>query len=271
MTRVITASFLVVAIYLVLKVAPAWAFWLTIGLGAVIGVFEMSSMLARGGRAPWRWLALLGTLSVAATFMRVEPPLAPVLAAFLVTLFVTMLVSRETPASAVDRMLGTLLPVFYLGLTLGHLGGLLAIENPEARERGEDLIALALFAVYCGDTFAYFGGRAFGKHKLAPAISPGKTIEGAICGLIGSMLGATLAPLWFFQRLPLGHALLIGAILGAAGIFGDLAESLFKRASDVKDSGGLLPGHGGMLDRIDSLLLAAPVLFWYHRLFLADL
>ncbi len=271
MTRVITASVLVVAVYLVLKVAPLWAFWSMIGFVAIVGVFEMSAMLARGGRKPWRWLALLGTLSITATFLREEPPLAPVLAAFLVTLFVMMLLSRETPAHAVDRMLGTLLPVFYLGLTVGHLGGLLAVENPQARERGEDLIALALFAVYCGDTFAYFGGRAFGKHKLAPRISPGKTIEGAAFGLVGSVLGATLAPLWFFQRLPLGHALLLGAILGSAGILGDLAESLLKRASDVKDSGGLLPGHGGMLDRIDSLLLAAPVLYWYHRLFLTGL
>lgn len=271
MKRVLTAAVLVIATYLVLKQAPAGVFWGVLALIAIGTVQEINILLQRSGHPPWRWLALAGSLSVTGSFLTHEPLLAPILAAFLVSLFVTMLASHEPAPRALARALGTLLCVFYLGLGLGHLGGMLAVDVPALRETGEDLIALALFAVYCGDTCAYFGGRRWGKRKLAPAISPGKTVEGAVCGMIGSVLGALIGPLWFFQRLPVGHAVALGAILGTAGILGDLAESLLKRAAEVKDSGGLLPGHGGLLDRIDSLLLAAPILYWYHRLLLAGL
>lgn len=271
MKRVLTASVLVIVVYLLLKQAPLPVFWGAVILLAGIGATELERIFAQMLSPPWRWLSLSGTVAVAATFIRPEPPLHPVLAATLVLLLVAMVASRETPAVAARRALTTLFTVFYLGLTFGHMGGLLALDANEARESGEDLLAFALFAVYFGDTFAYYGGRRFGRRKLAPEISPGKTVEGAICGLIGSMAGAMLGPLWFFQRLPIGHALLLGAVLGATGILGDLAESLLKRAGSVKDSGALLPGHGGILDRIDSLLLAAPVLYWYHRLVLTGL
>lgn len=90
-----------------------------------------------------------------------------------------------------------------------------------------------------------------------------------MAGLVGAVGAGLLAHWWFFQSLPLVHAVLLGLLLGGAAILGDLAESLLKRAATVKDSGALFPGHGGMLDRVDSLLAAAPVLYWYHRLLLA--
>jgi phosphatidate cytidylyltransferase len=131
------------------------------------------------------------------------------------------------------------------------------------------MLILAMVAVYVGDIFALYGGRAFGRHRLAPVISPKKTWEGAIAGLVGSVAGSLLAPLWFARALPVRHAVALGLLLGTVGIAGDLAESLLKRAAEVKDSGSLLPGHGGILDRIDSLLFAAPVLYSYYVLFLA--
>jgi len=123
---------------------------------------------------------------------------------------------------------------------------------------------LLLLAIVMGaDTAAFFVGSALGRHKLAPAISPGKTVEGLVGGLAGGILGA-LAVRWIgLKALPLAHAVVLGFLGAALGAAGDLAESLIKRWSGVKDSGSLFPGHGGMLDRLDSLLLAGPVLYYY--------
>ena len=165
-------------------------------------------------------------------------------------------------------MLGTLFVVAYLGLTGGYLGALGTVQLAGATDRG-DMLILAMVAVYVGDIFALYGGRALGRHKLAPVISPKKTWEGAIAGLVGSVAGALLAPAFFWRALPVHHAIALGLLLGVVGIAGDLAESLLKRAAEVKDSGSLLPGHGGILDRIDSLLFAAPVVYSYYALFLA--
>jgi phosphatidate cytidylyltransferase len=120
-------------------------------------------------------------------------------------------------------------------------------------------IGLLFLLVWAADIGAYFAGRAFGRHKLAPNISPGKTIEGALGGFLLSMAMLALAP-WVFQGpLPWLWLMLLAVLVVIASIVGDLTESLFKRLRGIKDSGTLLPGHGGVLDRVDSLLAAAPV------------
>ncbi|MCO4761006.1 MAG: phosphatidate cytidylyltransferase [Myxococcales bacterium] len=119
---------------------------------------------------------------------------------------------------------------------------------------------LSLMAiVFAGDTGAYFAGRFLGRHKLYPLVSPKKTIEGSIGGLAASIGVAYLASLWLIPQLGTVEALSLGAICGMVAQIGDLAESMFKRASGTKDSGTLLPGHGGMLDRLDGVLFAAPI------------
>jgi phosphatidate cytidylyltransferase len=127
---------------------------------------------------------------------------------------------------------------------------------------------LLFICVIFGDTTAYYVGTAFGRRRMAPELSPRKSWEGAAGAVVGSTAGALIAHFWFYQKLPLAHALAIGILLGAAGVLGDLAESMIKRACGVKDSSGLLPGHGGVLDRIDGLLFAAPALYLYLNLFL---
>lgn len=120
-------------------------------------------------------------------------------------------------------------------------------------------LLLALGVCWVGDTFAYVFGRAFGKHKLCPELSPGKSIEGAVAGVIAT----TVFSIWWAPRflgLELPQAVMLGVLLGIAGILGDLLESVFKRWAGVKDSSNLLPGHGGLLDRMDSLFLVAPLL-----------
>jgi phosphatidate cytidylyltransferase len=160
--------------------------------------------------------------------------------------------------------------LFYLGLTL--------IPIPMLREQsnGPSLLAFLFLTVWAGDTLALYFGRTFGRHKLAPTLSPNKTWEGAIGSVLGSVAAAgillalsTYLAQWNSVKLSFAdevwwYWLILAVVVNVAAQFGDLAESALKRSAGVKDSGTLLPGHGGMLDRIDALLLAAPVL-WYAQ------
>lgn len=160
------------------------------------------------------------------------------------------------PASAIS-VLGTT----YVGL----LGGSLIRLRHDFPE-GHKLVYFLLLVVWLGDSGAYYVGRKFGKHKLSPRISPKKTIEGLAGGIAMSIITAVVIHFTFFERFPLHHAIIAGAILSVAGVIGDLAESMWKRSADVKDSGTLLPGHGGFLDRFDSILFTAPILYCYWTL-----
>lgn len=126
---------------------------------------------------------------------------------------------------------------------------------------GPKLLLFACAITWAGDTVAYFVGQAFGKHLLAPKLSPKKTWEGSVGGMVGSLAVAFAFSYWI--KIPLGHLLAMGAIGNVAGQMGDLLESAYKRSAGVKDSGGLLPGHGGILDRIDALILCIPVIWYY--------
>ncbi len=126
---------------------------------------------------------------------------------------------------------------------------------------GPRMLLFACGITWAADTVAYFVGRGIGKHLLAPHLSPKKTWEGSIGGMAGSLVVAWAFSYWI--KIPLGHLLAMGAIGNIAGQMGDLLESAYKRSAGVKDSGGLLPGHGGILDRIDALILCIPVIWYY--------
>lgn len=154
-------------------------------------------------------------------------------------------------------------------LSLGavYVGGLMAMyPRTLLLPRGEHWVLLGVLAVAAGDTFAYFTGRAIGRRKLAPAISPNKTVEGAVGGLLGSVGCSVLFAYGFLPGVSAGYAAAAGAAVGFFGQGGDLFESLVKRAAGVKDSGTILPGHGGLLDRADGLLAAGPVLHLFAAL-----
>ncbi len=157
--------------------------------------------------------------------------------------------------------------MFYVGWLLSYLVALRlepgTFSFPNA---GRDFVYLALLATFGSDTLAYFIGKAIGRHKMAPAISPGKTWEGAVAGLVGGMLVAWLFTLPTPLQVPLNwwQAILLGLAISVFGQLGDLAESLLKRNVGVKDSGAIMPGHGGILDRLDSVLFAGVVVYmWY--------
>jgi len=128
---------------------------------------------------------------------------------------------------------------------------------------GMTWIFFLLAIIFAGDISAYYVGSYLGKHKLNPAVSPGKTIEGAVGGLIGNLLAGAVGIFFFLPTLPWTTGIVFFLAVGIAGQVGDLFESELKRSSSIKDSGGLLPGHGGFLDRIDALLFASPVAYLF--------
>jgi phosphatidate cytidylyltransferase len=147
------------------------------------------------------------------------------------------------------------------GLILVALPLTYAIRLHGAEAQGPKLLMFVLVITWVGDTAAYFVGRAMGKHKLAPVLSPKKTWEGTIASILGALLAALGFSKWLVVPLP--HLLAMAAVGNVAGQAGDLLESAYKRSAGVKDSGSLLPGHGGVLDRIDALILAIPVVWYY--------
>ena len=153
----------------------------------------------------------------------------------------------------------TLLGAVYIGWAFGH--HLILLRDIKV---GRGLLFFLLVTIWLGDTAAYLFGKRFGRHKLRPTISPGKTIEGTIAGLVFGTLGGLGVWSFFLQDiLSIPHALILGVLLGIAGQLSDLSESVIKRSADVKDSGHLIPGHGGLLDRCDSLIFSAPALYYY--------
>lgn len=160
------------------------------------------------------------------------------------------------PSSAIAVLATT-----YVGMLSGSLIRL-RHDFPE----GWKLVFFLLLVVWLGDSGAYYVGKKFGRHKLSPHISPKKTVEGLAGGITASVITAIVVHFTFFPKFPLVHAIIAGVILSFAGVVGDLAESMWKRSADVKDSGTLLPGHGGFLDRFDSILFTAPILYCYWTL-----
>jgi phosphatidate cytidylyltransferase len=266
MTRLVTSAFLIPAVWYLCKRASFPLFLLAAALVIGASAWEAFTLAGHRGARPLRLVGTVACLAVGWAFAGLSPAWSPVapLAALIVAVPLVAMLRRDTPESMFDTMQATFLPVIFVGLGLAHCIALRAIPG----EDGPDLLLLALVCVTFADTGAYYVGSAFGKHRLAPSISPKKSWEGAIGGLVFSLGGALLAHAWFFQKLPWTHALILGTVLCAAGILGDLAESVLKRAAGVKDSSGLLPGHGGVLDRVDSMIVAAPVLYYYWWVFL---
>lgn len=153
--------------------------------------------------------------------------------------------------------------ILTIGWTLGY--HLILLRNAESI--GRDLIFLLAGIVWCSDTGAYLVGRAFGKHKLGTPVSPRKTIEGTIGGLVvGTLTSFVLSTIFLKETLSWGDAVFIGLLLSVLGQLGDLSASLMKRTAGVKDSGQIIPGHGGFIDRCDSLIFSTPVLYYYLEL-----
>lgn len=261
-TRLISAAILIPLVALAVYLG-GYALLAAVALAAVLACWEYLALVQqRPGVAPWRPLALLATLLLVA---EAQWPHLTALRALLVALPLVLLVREvfraNRPASLESWALGVAGPL-YIGGALGHFLRLRALDH------GLEWLALALLSTWICDTGAYFVGRAWGRRRFFPAISPKKTWEGALSGLLSGM-AAVMALGWWWLDLPPWQGAILGVLLALAATFGDLAESVIKRQVGVKDSGRLIPGHGGMLDRVDSLLFVVPVVYYAARALVA--
>jgi phosphatidate cytidylyltransferase len=266
MRRILTAAVLAALVLVVIKVAPpAVCIAVFVAFGS-LGVHEAFRMAGRAGRRPFAVFGTLAAAAIAWSFGDLPPAASPmtVLVGFVVVTLIASLWLRDDPEAMHETAVSTLFPVAAIALPLSYMVAMRSVPGPD----GEDLPLLMIVAATFGDTAAFYVGSTFGRHRMAPRISPKKSWEGAAGGLAGSVAGVLLASGWFYRGLPLPHALALGVLLGAFGILGDLSESMMKRALGAKDASRALPGHGGFLDRLDSLILGAPVLYGYWYLFL---
>lgn len=181
------------------------------------------------------------------------PPLLVLTLLILATLF--MIISNHLVKAIADLSI-TFFGIFYIAFLLSHI---ILIRN---QVEGREWVLFLILTVWAGDIIALFSGTLFGKHKLYPKISPNKTYEGLLGAIMGSVVIGLVFASFFLPSLDKGTCLLVTGGIGILGQLGDFTESMLKRSAQVKDSGGLLPGHGGILDRIDSFLFAAPFLYY---------
>ncbi|MFN4260051.1 MAG: phosphatidate cytidylyltransferase [Gemmataceae bacterium] len=260
------------------RLTPWYPFLLALVLGlALAGCRELRELLAPSLR-PAAWLCYVGvTLIVLANWLphvlgdgddggTAWPWIAGALAAFVMLVFLVEMASFEQPGGSTPRLAVAVWMIGYLGLLPSFLAQLRWLGDgteTTASTRGTLALALVIFVPKMGDTFAYFTGRFLGRHPLTPRLSPKKTWEGAAGGLTAAVV-TTLVIRQFGPILPqVWSALGFGLTVGLAGMFGDLAESLIKRDCQKKDASQVVPGFGGILDVVDSILFAAPVAYWW--------
>jgi len=270
MKRVLTALVLVPVLIAIVGYAPPLCFLLLVCSASVLALEEYFALAARAGLEVFRMpghgssLLLLSSLYGSATKVTSSWTALLILVTSLLLFFALGLRRGNRLPTVLPGVAATLLGLFYVSLTLGLL--VVVQISPTSWGPGKQWVFFLLVVVWFGDTGAYYVGRALGKHPLAPLISPKKTIEGALGGLLGNVLAAILGKQILLPNAPLLQLLVLGLLLGVVSQIGDLSESALKRGAGVKDSSNLLPGHGGMLDRIDGVLFASPVMFGYLAL-----
>lgn len=243
-------------------------FLLLVDLILLLGMREFYAMMKAKGYRPYTWLGILCGLALSLHVYRGGLSIALLLTLTLMLVMIIELFRRET-AHALNHIAITVMGVLYVAWLGSHL--ILLREARGVAGAGDDLGARLVFLVaaitWVGDTASYLVGIAVGRRPLLPRVSPAKTVEGAVGGLLGSAGAGVLCAATFAPFLTLPGAAMLGVAGGACGQLGDLVESLLKRSVGIKDSAGLIPGHGGVLDRFDSLLFSAPLLYYYLRFF----
>jgi phosphatidate cytidylyltransferase len=272
MKRFLTALILIPLVLLLIFLGPRWLVALAVAAVAAMAAWEFLGLARSSGANPPRIAVLvaIATLFAANFAWDQRDQIAAILGILSLALLVYCTFFRPVEQMLADAST-SIFCLFYVGMTLVTLPALREETN------GPSLVAFLLCVVWAGDTAALYIGRAWGRHKMAPSLSPNKTWEGALGSLAGSLLAAGVLlglahlfatqwnKVWLSYPEDLWYWLGLAVLVNVAAQVGDLAESALKRSAGVKDSGSLLPGHGGVLDRIDALLIAAPVL-WYAQL-----
>lgn len=265
LTAVIVLPFLIASI---LIASLWWVFVLLAAFAMVVGLWEFYLLAKKLKLQPEVAAGYIAGAALITIPLQNDP--ANVLLVLFVIIAVTIgtLIAVTLRGAPFEKMIAsvgaTLLGVLYVPLLGSHL---VALRTGFPQPLSAHLLSFFFLVLMGSDAGAYYTGRALGKRKLAPSISPGKTWEGVAGGIVAALAMAALARFWFFRELPLKYMLPLAAIMTLLGILGDLAESALKRGAGAKDAANILPGHGGMLDRLDSLLFNAPVIYYFARFY----
>ncbi|MDQ3918762.1 MAG: phosphatidate cytidylyltransferase [Acidobacteriota bacterium] len=280
-SRIITAAVALPVIIASIIYPPLELLFVAIAVAAIaVALYEFWFLARRVGAKPDVVVGYSATAALLVAFFFSRDFLGYLLV-IVPALVVAALAAEMLRGAPFDKMIlsvgATVLGVLYVALLGGYIiavrtGFALPVATPEeflvsggfiSKSLSTHLLSFFLLVLMGSDTGAYYTGRALGRRKLAPNISPGKTWEGAVGGMAASLLAAALAHYWFFPELPLRAALPLAAVMNVLGVVGDLTESALKRGAKAKDAAQILPGHGGLLDRLDSLLFNAPVIYYF--------
>ena len=273
MNRIITAAIALPVLIASIIYPPLKFLFVALAIAAiVVALYEFWFLAKRVGAKPDVVVGYAASAAMLVAFFYGEQ-LLPLLLLIIPGLVIAALVAEMLRGAPFDKMIlsvgSTVLGVLYVVMLGGYLISVrtgfaeTAQGYPNSYSISTHLLSFFFLVLMGSDTGAYYTGRAFGKRKLAPNISPGKTWEGAFGGMAASLLMATLAHYWFFPELSLRAALPLAAVMNVLGVVGDLTESALKRGAKAKDAAQILPGHGGLLDRLDSLLFNAPVIYYF--------
>jgi len=265
LTAVVVLPFLIASI---LIDSLWWVFVLLAVAAMVLGLWEFYLLAKRLQLKPDPAAGYIAGAALVTISLYNDQAVILLVQFVIIALVIGTLIAATLRGAPFDKMIpsagATILGVLYVAFLGSHL---ILIRTGFTPPLSRHLLSFFFLVLMGADTGAYYIGRAFGKRKLAPSISPGKTWEGAIGGLLAALAMAALAHFWFFRELPLKYILPLAAVMTIVGIFGDLAESALKRGAGAKDAANILPGHGGMLDRLDSLLFNAPLIYYFARLY----
>ena len=256
--RWITGILAVPIVILIIIWGSKLVFSLFIAILAIGAVFEYHKMVFNEGHQREKIEGLILALCImAATYTGDARFIFAVVTLSMLVIFMLFLFRARTNLTDLDSLFKVVFGLLYVPLMLSHFIQIRGFEQ------GVRWIFFLVIIAFATDISAFYVGRTWGKRKLMPHVSAGKTVEGAIGGLAGSVIGCVLYALIFFQDMSMTHAVVMGFFGSIMGQLGDLCESSIKRASGVKDSGIILPGHGGILDRLDSLIFIAPFVYYY--------
>ncbi|MBD3258751.1 hypothetical protein GF377_09985 [candidate division GN15 bacterium] len=277
--RLIVAAIAIPAILWICYEGGWWLFGM-FGLFATVGALEFLVAEGYSVRRPSFWWTLFATVGCYLLMASVGPDhdnklgsiigifsaLASSMTVFVIVLLVggmVFAIGRSNPSALFGRYTRLLWGVAYVGVLYGVVYHLGVFHFERLLIPPGDRLLFLFALLWVGDTAAMWGGKAFGKHKLAPTVSPNKTVEGFISGIVGALVIGVVMYFWKLDTLPWYQVLVIAFGASVFGQLGDLVESMWKRSLDIKDSSAIIPGHGGVLDRFDSLLFAAPFMLFY--------
>lgn len=268
-SRFISSSLLIIFVIFTIFVFPNWFFCLVLTSMIALALYEFYSLVEQKGIPIFKYIGILIGITFPISIYNSFEPTKGWELVFIIAVVLLIFILQFTRRESNQAIVGvstTTFGILYISWAFSFTMKLKLILDTTLPS-GSLLVAFLLLVTKSGDIGAYFVGTYFGKHSLIPRISPKKSVEGALGGFIFSVIVALLSKC-YLPTMPVRHLIILGCLLGILAQVGDLSESLIKRDCQVKDSGGLIPGLGGILDLIDSILFTAPTLYFYVKKFL---